>query len=227
MDGDRRTTGFVVRSPAPQWRMPALTRRRSTDAREDCWHIYYGDVHAGTVCWLIANHLHLTSFESALEVRAFCSAVTARPQRSYDPVRLPPWPPPVATLRPPPSQTTGLPRARIGPNQMGWPLRRSESPDIRACKHFARARGALAPKIPPRTARESRPWPSAGSRMGLRPPKPSRTDRSGRVFDRSDVTYPLLAITLAARRDNLRDTLAVFEQRLATIKAPPVEPVAA
>jgi hypothetical protein len=43
----------------------------------------------------------------------------------------------------------------------------------------------------------------------------------------SDVTYPLLAITLAARRDNLRDTLAVFEQRLATIKAPPVEPVAA
>jgi hypothetical protein len=47
-----------------------------------------------------------------------------------------------------------------------------------------------------------------------------------RVFDRSDVTYPLLAIALAARRDNLRDTLAVFEQRLATIKAPPVEPVA-
>ena len=27
-----------------------------------------------------------------------------------------------------------------------------------------------------------------------------------RVFDRSDVTYPLLAITLAARRDNLRKT---------------------
>jgi hypothetical protein len=40
-----------------------------------------------------------------------------------------------------------------------------------------------------------------------------------RVFDRSDVTYPLLAITLAARRDNLRDTIAVFEQRLATIKS--------
>ena len=48
-----------------------------------------------------------------------------------------------------------------------------------------------------------------------------------RVFDRSDVTYPLLAITLAARRDNLRDTIAVFEQRLATIKAPLVEPIAA
>jgi hypothetical protein len=29
--------------------MPALTRRRSTDAREECWHIFYGDVHAGTI----------------------------------------------------------------------------------------------------------------------------------------------------------------------------------
>jgi hypothetical protein len=48
-----------------------------------------------------------------------------------------------------------------------------------------------------------------------------------RVFDRSDVTYPLFAITLAARRDNLSGTLVVFEQRLATIKAPLVEPIAA
>jgi len=22
--------------------MPEITRRRSTDAREECWHIYYG-----------------------------------------------------------------------------------------------------------------------------------------------------------------------------------------
>ena len=29
--------------------MPELTRRRSTDAREECWHIYHGDVHAGTI----------------------------------------------------------------------------------------------------------------------------------------------------------------------------------
>ena len=28
--------------------MPELTRRRSTDAPEKCWHIYYGDVHAHT-----------------------------------------------------------------------------------------------------------------------------------------------------------------------------------
>jgi hypothetical protein len=29
--------------------MPALTRRRSPDAPEECWHIYFGDVHAGTI----------------------------------------------------------------------------------------------------------------------------------------------------------------------------------
>ena len=45
------------------------------------------------------------------------------------------------------------------------------------------------------------------------------------VFDRSNVTYPLLAGTLAARRDNLRDTIAVLKQRLST--APLVEPIAA
>jgi hypothetical protein len=28
--------------------MPALTRRRSPD-RSDCWHVYYGDVHVGTI----------------------------------------------------------------------------------------------------------------------------------------------------------------------------------
>src|SRR5260221_7460210 len=29
--------------------MPELTSRLSTDAREECWHFYYGDVHAGTI----------------------------------------------------------------------------------------------------------------------------------------------------------------------------------
>jgi hypothetical protein len=48
-----------------------------------------------------------------------------------------------------------------------------------------------------------------------------------RGYPIANVTYPLLARTLAARRDNLRDTIAVFEQRLATIKAPLVEPIAA
>jgi len=44
------------------------------------------------------------------KVRALCSAGITRPRRSYDPVRLPSWPPPVATLRPLPSPMTGLPR---------------------------------------------------------------------------------------------------------------------
>jgi hypothetical protein len=35
--------------------MPELTRRRSTDAREECWHSYYGDLHAGTIAIRTGN----------------------------------------------------------------------------------------------------------------------------------------------------------------------------
>ena len=59
---------------------------------------------------LIANHHDLSIFESAPEVRVLSSADITRLQRSYDPVRLPPEPSPVATLRPLPSPMTGLPR---------------------------------------------------------------------------------------------------------------------
>ena len=48
-----------------------------------------------------------------------------------------------------------------------------------------------------------------------------------RAFDRSDAKYPMLARTLTARRDNLKNTVAALEQRLATMKAPLFEPVAA
>jgi hypothetical protein len=34
---------------ALQWSMPALTRRRYTEYRDECWHVFYGDVHAGTI----------------------------------------------------------------------------------------------------------------------------------------------------------------------------------
>ena len=44
------------------------------------------------------------------KVRVLCSAGVTQPRRSYDPVRLPPWPLPSATLRPLPSPLTGLPR---------------------------------------------------------------------------------------------------------------------
>src|SRR5262249_28233257 len=52
-------------------------------------------------------------------------------QRSYDPVRLPPVPPPVATLRPLPSHRTGLPRL------LGSPFRRAvpTTPADRAGAH--------------------------------------------------------------------------------------------
>jgi hypothetical protein len=35
--------------------MPELTRRRYPEAREECWHIYYGDVHAGTLAIRTGN----------------------------------------------------------------------------------------------------------------------------------------------------------------------------
>jgi hypothetical protein len=35
--------------------MPELTRRRSEDHRQECWHIYYGDIHAGTMTERVGN----------------------------------------------------------------------------------------------------------------------------------------------------------------------------
>ena len=35
--------------------MPELTRRRSADHREECWQIYFGDVHAGTITERVGN----------------------------------------------------------------------------------------------------------------------------------------------------------------------------
>jgi hypothetical protein len=29
--------------------MPALTRRRSPEALDECWHVYFSDVHIGTI----------------------------------------------------------------------------------------------------------------------------------------------------------------------------------
>src|SRR5215510_8945472 len=69
---------------------------------------------------LIANHLDLPIFESAPEVRVLCSAGITQPQRSYDPVRLPPEPPPIATSLP--SLTTGLPRLLAPPFQRAVPI---------------------------------------------------------------------------------------------------------
>src|SRR5258706_3164497 len=37
--------------------MPALTRRRYPK-RPDCWHVYYGDVHAGTIAIRVGKVAH-------------------------------------------------------------------------------------------------------------------------------------------------------------------------
>jgi hypothetical protein len=52
-------------------------------------------------------------------------------------------------------------------------------------------------------------------------------EERARISDRSNSAYPILARTLAARRDNLRDTIAALEQRYSTIEAPLIEAVAA
>jgi hypothetical protein len=43
-------------------------------------------------------------------------------------------------------------------------------------------------------------------------------EERARVFDRSDAMYPILARTLAARRDNLKVTVAALGQRIAKIR---------
>jgi hypothetical protein len=44
-------------------------------------------------------------------------------------------------------------------------------------------------------------------------------EERARVSDRSDAAYPILARVLAARRDNLRGTIAALEKRLANLPA--------
>jgi hypothetical protein len=49
-----RAFSFVTGRPRFNGGMPALTCRRSAD-RADCWHIYYGDVQAGTIAMRTGN----------------------------------------------------------------------------------------------------------------------------------------------------------------------------
>jgi hypothetical protein len=42
-------------------------------------------------------------------------------------------------------------------------------------------------------------------------------EERSRIFDRSDANYPMLARTLAARRENLKATIAALEARLSSI----------
>jgi hypothetical protein len=109
--GDRLFT--FTRLPPSQWRSARTHRiptQIATAPRDVPERLSSAAPVFDGVLRLVANHHDLAIFESTPEVRALCSAGIARPQRSYDPVRLPPWSPPVATLRPLPSPLTGLPR---------------------------------------------------------------------------------------------------------------------
>jgi hypothetical protein len=37
--------------------VPTLTRRRSADAPDECWHVFYGDVRVGTIAILTGRNL--------------------------------------------------------------------------------------------------------------------------------------------------------------------------
>ena len=50
-DGPPLKRGAICLSAltAPQWRMPEFTRRRSSDAPDEYWHVFYDDVRVGTI----------------------------------------------------------------------------------------------------------------------------------------------------------------------------------
>ena len=124
------------------------------------------------VARLIANHPHLSIFESAPEVRVLSSTGVTRLQRSYDPVRLPPEPPPVATLRPLPSPLTGSP-----------PITRTTLPTCRA--HYPGGSSGCACRLLPRSC--SLPQMAGGSASALslsRPAQASLTLRPARSLSR-------------------------------------------
>ena len=98
-----------------------------------------------------ANHLHLAIFESAPEVRVLSSAGIARPQRSYDPVRLPPVPPPESDVE----------AATLAPNGSP-PITRTTFPTCRA--HYPGGSSGCACRLLPRI---TRPSPN-GRRVGIR-----------------------------------------------------------
>src|SRR5580704_8520987 len=129
------------------------------------------------VCRLIANHLHLAFFESTPEVRVLPSTGITRLQRSYYPVRLPPMPPPEATLRPLPSHQTGLPRLPEPPFRRAVPT----TPADRA--------GAFVDCFP---ASRSLPLVAGGSASALslsRPAQASLTLRPAGSLSRPQATF--------------------------------------
>jgi len=101
-------TGFTVRHTGRNGSRASSARRLLAFAPPHSnlgWVLSFDGVRR-----LSANHLDLSIFKSAPEVGVLPSAGITQLHRSYDPIRLPPEPPPSATLRPLPSPVTGLPR---------------------------------------------------------------------------------------------------------------------
>ena len=111
------------------------------------------------VCRLIANHLHLAVFRSMPKVRVLCSAGVTQPRRSYDPVRLPPWPPPVAMLKAATLASNGSP-----------PITRTTFPTCRA--HYPGGSSGCSCRLLPRSC--SLPHIPGGSASALSLSRPAQ-----------------------------------------------------
>src|SRR5208337_5119305 len=106
-----------------------------------------------------ANHLHLAIFESAPEGRVLSSAGIARPQRSYDPVRLPPVPPPESDVE----------AATLAPNGSP-PITRTTFPTCRA--HYPGGSSGCACRLLPRS--RGLPQMAGGSASALSLSRPAQ-----------------------------------------------------
>src|SRR5215208_5153118 len=125
----------------------------------------------------MANHPHLTIVESAPEVRVLCSAVITRPQRSYDPVRPPPWPASDNTVEAATLAQDGSP-----------PITRTTFPTCRA--HYPGGSSGCACRLLPRS--RGLPQMAGGSASALslsRPAQASLTLRPAGSLSRPKATF--------------------------------------
>jgi hypothetical protein len=60
--------------------MPALTRRRYPE-RQDCWHVYYGDVHVGTIARPITDQAMLRGIDVLID-RAKARKADLHPEKT-------------------------------------------------------------------------------------------------------------------------------------------------
>jgi hypothetical protein len=126
---------------------------------------------------LIANHRHLAIFESTPEVRVLPSAGITQLQRSYDPVRLPPMPPPESDVEAATLAANGSP-----------PIARTIFPTCRA--HYPGGSNGCTSRLLPRS--RGLPQMAGGSASALslsRPAQASLTLRPAGSLSRPKATF--------------------------------------